>query len=96
MTPEADRFAALAAELPSHGRWVRALARSLVLDEAAAEDLAQEVQLAALRRPGSIRGALAPWLARVTRNLARRAWLPGSANSHRTSCLHASSPSTHA
>ena len=74
MTPEADRFAALAAELPSHGRWVRALARSLVLDEAAAEDLAQEVQLAALRRPGSIRGALAPWLARVTRNLARRAW----------------------
>jgi RNA polymerase sigma-70 factor (ECF subfamily) len=72
MSPDAIR--ALANELPAHGRWVRQLARTLVRDEASAEDLAQEAQLAALRRADSIGGALGPWLARVTRNFARRGW----------------------
>jgi RNA polymerase sigma factor (sigma-70 family) len=61
-------------ELPAHGRWVQRLARSLVREEASADDLAQDVQLAALRHGPTSRGALAPWLARVTRNLARRGW----------------------
>ncbi len=61
-------------ELPAHGQWVQKLARSLVRDEASAEDLAQEAQLAALLHGQSIRGALGPFLARVTRNFARRGW----------------------
>jgi RNA polymerase sigma-70 factor (ECF subfamily) len=59
-------------ELPAHGRWVQRLARSLVRDAAVAEDLAQEAQLAALRRGDSSASGLGPWLARVTRNLAHR------------------------
>jgi len=61
-------------ELPAHGQWLQKLARSLVRDEAGADDLAQEAQLAALRRGPAIRGALGPFLARVTRNFARRGW----------------------
>lgn len=69
-----DASRSLLEELPAHGRWVQKLARSLTRDEASAEDLAQEAQLAALRRGASVRGALGPWLARVTRNFARRNW----------------------
>ncbi|HEX6882111.1 MAG TPA: sigma-70 family RNA polymerase sigma factor [Planctomycetota bacterium] len=64
---------ALRDELPAHAAWVRRLARSLVRDEAAADDLAQETALAALeleQRPAALR----PWLVRVTRNFARRGW----------------------
>lgn len=69
----AESSTSLRDELPAHAAWVRRLARSLVRDEAAAEDLAQEAALAALeleRRPAALR----PWLVRVTRNFARRGW----------------------
>ena len=59
-------------ELPRHGSWVRKLARSLVRDEARADDVAQQAALAALRDPRAASAALGPWLARVTRNFARR------------------------
>ena len=52
--------------------WVRALARRLARDQAAAEDVAQgALTLALVRRPG-LRGSLRPWLARVALRLARR------------------------
>ena len=57
-------------ELLAQSDWVRALARSLVRDEGAAEDLFQDTWVAALRSPPSERGALRGWLARVTRHLA--------------------------
>ena len=59
--------------LLSHGRFVRALARSLLRDEHAAEDVAQETWLRYLERPP--RSALDPrgWLAAVVRNLASNA-----------------------
>jgi RNA polymerase sigma-70 factor (ECF subfamily) len=69
-----DTARSLQEELPAHGQWVQELARSLVRDEASAEDLAQEAQLAALRHGRAIRGALRPFLARVTRNFALRGW----------------------
>jgi RNA polymerase sigma factor (sigma-70 family) len=72
MAPEPIR--SLHGELPRHGAWVRKLARSLVRDEARADDVAQEAALAALREPLAASAALGPWLARVTRNFARRDW----------------------
>ena len=58
--------------LLSHARWVRALARSLVRDEQAADDLVQEAWLAALQRPP--RQLSRGWLASVVRNAARSRW----------------------
>lgn len=52
--------------------WVRALARGLVRDPHAAEDLAQETWLAGLRSPGAARGGLRAWLGGVARILAQR------------------------
>jgi RNA polymerase sigma factor (sigma-70 family) len=57
-------------ELAAHSQWVRRLARSLVHDESAAEDLVQDTWVAALRRPPADRRALRGWLARVVRTLA--------------------------
>jgi len=70
----ADPSPSVREELPLHAAWVRRLAGRLVRDERAAEDLAQETVLAALRARRPIRGALQPWLARVAANLARRGW----------------------
>src|SRR3954468_18076690 len=57
-------------ELLAHTRWIEDLARSLVRDPGAAEDLAQSTFLIALERrepaPANLRG----WLARVLRNKA--------------------------
>src|SRR5688572_24183968 len=56
--------------LLEHLDWVRQLARSLVADPNAAEDLVQDAWLSAARRPpheGNLRG----WLAQVVRNAAR-------------------------
>ena len=50
--------------------FVRALARSLLADPGAAEDVAQEALVAGLERPPQEAGALRGWLARVVRNLA--------------------------
>lgn len=57
--------------LLAHAGWARALARGLVRDEHAADDLVQRTWLAAMRRPPD--GATPPrrWLATVMRNLAR-------------------------
>ncbi len=56
--------------LLEHLDWVRQLARSLVADPHAADDLVQEAWISAARRPpheGNLRG----WLAQVVRNAAR-------------------------
>ncbi len=57
-------------ELTAHSQWVRRLARSLVHDETAAEDLVQDTWVAALSRPPADRRALRGWLGRVVRTLA--------------------------
>src|SRR3954464_11918891 len=56
-------------DLLDHREWTRQLARSLVWDEAQAEDLTQNVFLAALQRPPKNDRPLRPWLAAVVRNL---------------------------
>jgi RNA polymerase sigma factor (sigma-70 family) len=50
--------------------WVTALARSLVLDDATADDVVQQTWLAALERPPRGTSALRGWLSRVVRNAA--------------------------
>ncbi|MEE8106051.1 MAG: sigma-70 family RNA polymerase sigma factor [Planctomycetota bacterium] len=58
--------------LLQHAGFVRALARSLLNDAHAAEDVVQETWLAALRRPPADRTRLRAWLGTVARNLALR------------------------
>lgn len=53
-----------------HQGYVKRLARSLVFDEQGADDLAQQVWLAALEHPPEHPGALRGWLAAIARNLA--------------------------
>jgi RNA polymerase sigma factor (sigma-70 family) len=57
-------------ELLAHAVWVRKLARALVLDDASAEDLAQDALVAALQHPPRTDQPLRPWFTRVVRNLA--------------------------
>src|SRR5262245_34481767 len=59
-------------ELLGQSLWLRRLAASLVAGEAAAEDLTQEIWVAALRHPPAPDRPLRPWLTRVARNLASR------------------------
>jgi RNA polymerase sigma-70 factor (ECF subfamily) len=58
-------------ELLQHASWVRRLARSLVRDDAAADDLVQETWMAALRSPPRAGDTVRPWLAEVLRNVLR-------------------------
>jgi RNA polymerase sigma factor (sigma-70 family) len=58
--------------LLAHGDFVRALARSLVADDAAADDVTQEVWLAAVERPPRRETPPRSWLAAVVKNAARR------------------------
>jgi RNA polymerase sigma factor (sigma-70 family) len=60
--------------LLAHAAWLRRLARSLVGDGAAADDLVQETWVAALRRPPDASRPLRPWLRRVLENAARFRW----------------------
>jgi RNA polymerase sigma-70 factor (ECF subfamily) len=60
-------------ELLAHAGWLRSLARSLIADPAAADDLVQDTWVAALRRPPLADRSPRPWLARVAHNLARNA-----------------------
>lgn len=53
-----------------HQSYVKRLARGLVFDEAQADDLAQQVWLAALEHPPAHGHALRGWLATIARNLA--------------------------
>ena len=58
-------------QLMAEMAWVRRLARALVRDDTAAEDIAQDTWIvAAAQRPAEDR-PLRPWLARVVRNLVR-------------------------
>lgn len=59
-------------DLLQHRMWVRHLARSLVRDVASADDVEQQVWLAALRSPPREPGSPRAWLATVTRNAVRR------------------------
>jgi RNA polymerase sigma-70 factor (ECF subfamily) len=70
MTPDPSRLEALLAETA----WVRALARRLCSDSAAAEDLVQDTWLAALRHRPDERSSPRAWLGKVlvNLNLARR------------------------
>ncbi|MEM8710135.1 MAG: sigma-70 family RNA polymerase sigma factor [Planctomycetota bacterium] len=74
-------------ELLEHLPWVRALARRLVADPSAADDIAQDSMVVALRKPprskGGDVGGLRPWLAAVVRNTARQRARSESRRSHR-------------
>src|SRR5262249_17434428 len=59
-------------ELLRHSGWVRALARGLLRDADAAEDVVQSTWLAAVEHGEPEGPALPSWLARVTRNFARK------------------------
>jgi RNA polymerase sigma factor (sigma-70 family) len=61
-----------AARLLEQAEWVRRLARGLVVDAAATDDIVQEVHLATLLGRGPTRGEPRAWLTAVARNLARR------------------------
>ncbi len=54
--------------LLEHAVWLRRLARELVRDPGAADDLVQDTWLAALRARPDLGRPLRPWLARVMRN----------------------------
>ncbi|MFB3064973.1 MAG: sigma-70 family RNA polymerase sigma factor, partial [Planctomycetota bacterium] len=58
--------------LQEHAGFLRALARSLVIDEARADDVFQQTMLAALERPPRHGGNLRGWLGKVARNFAFR------------------------
>ncbi len=62
-----------AEDLLEHSGWLKGLARSLVSDGSAADDLVQETYLAAMRRPPRGSEATKGWLGSVTRRLAVRA-----------------------
>lgn len=53
-------------------RWMRSLARSLVPDDAAADDVVQQACLALVRSPPLRSGAAVAWVRSVIRNLAYR------------------------
>ncbi len=57
-------------ELLSHREWIRGLARRLVRDEHAAEDVAQDAMATALDRRPPVLGSLRGWLTTVTRSRA--------------------------
>ncbi|NUP98054.1 MAG: hypothetical protein HUU28_18000, partial [Planctomycetaceae bacterium] len=58
-------------ELLAESDWVRRLARALVSDPDAAEDVAQQALVAALERPPKADRPLRPWLRVVVENFAR-------------------------
>ena len=64
--------------LEAHGDWVRRLARSLVGDAAAADDIAQDTWEATLRRGPRHATALRAWLGRIVTNRARNEARGGS------------------
>lgn len=64
------RSALTTAELSRQAAAVAGLARALVEDEHGAEDLAQDVWLAAIRKPPSASGSLRGWLSTTVRRLA--------------------------
>ncbi len=59
-------------ELLAHSGWVRALARSLVADSSAADDVEQQVWLTAMERPPRHSSNLKAWLSSVVRSVVGR------------------------
>ncbi len=57
--------------LLDHSKFIRSLARSLVLDESSADDLTQKTWLAALKKPPKEESPQMGWLSKVVHNLAR-------------------------
>jgi len=69
--------------LVEQGAWVRRLARGLVADDAAAEDLSQDVMMAALSSGPALSGAqLRGWLATAARRMAGRGYERDAARRH--------------
>ena len=60
----------LRAQLVANHAWVRRLALGIVREDGAADDVAQEVMLAAIQRPPSSMAALRGWLATLTGRIA--------------------------
>lgn len=69
--------------LLEHAEFLERLARSLVDDPSAADDLVQDTWLAALRRPPSAPETARPWLARTLKNLRISRWRQGHARQAR-------------
>ncbi len=59
-------------EALAHLGWLRALAMGLARDASVAEDVVQEAYLLSMERPPRRASRLGPWLAKVTRTLARQ------------------------
>ncbi len=59
-----------AEKLLAEARWASRLARSLVRDDSAAQDVVQSALVAALESAPADEGRIRPWLARVVRNFA--------------------------
>jgi RNA polymerase sigma-70 factor (ECF subfamily) len=72
-----------AEELLRHREWVRALARTLVRDDASADDLAQDAWLAAVEHPPRRTDAPRSWFARVLRSRAIDAFRASSSRGAR-------------
>lgn len=69
--------------LVEQGAWVRRLARGLVSDDAAAEDLSQDVMMAALSSGPALSGAqLRGWLGTAARRMAGRGYERDAARRH--------------
>lgn len=92
MTPDPARLEALLAETA----WVRALARRLCADSAAADDLVQDTWLAALRHRPDDRSSPRAWLGRVLVNLhlARRRTEANRGARERGAARHEALPSS--
>jgi len=58
--------------LLTHAEFIRGLARRLIRDEQKAEDVAQDVWVAALEKPAGDVASVRAWLAGTARNLVRR------------------------
>lgn len=69
--------------LLEHSGWVRALARSLVADQATAEDLEQKAWLAAIEKPPHHLDQPRAWMTTVVRNLAKMQWRENKARGRR-------------
>jgi RNA polymerase sigma factor (sigma-70 family) len=68
---QAGNMAARLDELMAEIGWVRRLARALINDVAAADDIAQDAWVLAIRHPPTDARPLRPWLRRVVLNVAR-------------------------
>ncbi|MCI0650350.1 MAG: RNA polymerase sigma factor [Planctomycetes bacterium] len=72
MAAESSAGALSPEQLLGNQAWMRGLARSLLADPGAADDVVQEAQLAAWQRPPREARTLPAWLSGVVRNLSRR------------------------